>query len=329
MPDGKPEADSTTRLINAPVLPETQTEAVATVEVAPSTASPGRLRSERHTFAPGELVAGRYLIVRFIARGGMGEVYEAYDRELHVQVALKTVPPETARDDTALGRLRREIALARRVTHRNVCRLFDVGFHHRASSLETDATPSLPTETVAFLTMELLTGETLADRLDRLGPQSPEETWALLRQMAAALDAAHRAGVVHRDFKSDNVFLVPDDLEPGGLRAVVTDFGLALSRAPGLHTVTLSVQGEVLGTPIYMAPEQIDPDWTAPLTPAADIYALGVVLYEMVTGRPPFAEKTALATALKRLQEPPPPASSPAPRPPAPLGARHPALPRA
>jgi tetratricopeptide (TPR) repeat protein len=151
--------------------------------------------------------------------------------------------------------------------------------------------------------MELLTGETLADRLDRLGPLCPEEALPLCRQMADALEAAHRAGVIHRDFKSDNIFLVPDEHEPHGLRVVVTDFGLALGRAPGLQGRSRSLDGEFIGTPAYMAPEQIEGH---ALTPRTDLYAFGVVLYEMVTGGRPFAEKTPLATALKRLREPPP-----------------------
>jgi serine/threonine protein kinase/tetratricopeptide (TPR) repeat protein len=271
----------------------------------------GLIPADRTLFTPGELVADRYLIVRFIARGGMGEVYEAYDRELNVQVALKTVCSEAADCADAVTRLRREIALARRVTHRHVCRIFDVGFHHRreatAAQPVTQST-ARPTEhttekPLAFFTMELLTGETLADRLDRLGPLRPEDALPLCRQMAEALEAAHRAGVVHRDFKSDNVFLVPDDHEPGGLRVVVTDFGLALGRIPGAQGISRSLDGEFLGTPAYMAPEQIEGN---PITPRTDLYALGVVLYEMVTGGRPFAESTPLATALKRLREPPP-----------------------
>ncbi len=164
-------------------------------------------------FATGALVSGRYRILRFIAAGGMGEVYEADDLELDVRVALKTLREEVTRSDGALDRFRREVALARKVTHPNVCRIFDVGRHR-----DGDA------PAVTFLTMELLPGETLAAHLRREGPMALDRALPLLRDMARALSAAHRAGVVHRDFKSGNVMLVPTH---DGFRAVVTDFGLA------------------------------------------------------------------------------------------------------
>jgi hypothetical protein len=278
--------------------------------------SPGETATASHIFSPGELVADRYAIVRFLGEGGMGEVYEAEDRELHLHIALKTVRPDLAGDQDTMARFRREIALARRVTHHNVCRTFDVGYHVRS-------VPSRAPETIAFLTMELLTGVPLADRIRERGPMSPAEAWPLIRQMAAALEAAHQAGVVHRDFKSANVFLVGEVAKPEALRVVVTDFGLARPSAPEpeesragpsghaeappvvLPAVQVSLTGsrELLGTPAYMAPEQLTGE---PITAATDIYALGVVIYEMLTGRRPFEEKTALGTAIKRLTTPAP-----------------------
>src|SRR5262249_24826985 len=138
-----------------------------------------------------------------IAKGGMGEVYEAQDEVLEQSVALKTI---RVRDEKSSERFKREIAFARRVTHANLCRIFDVGFHRES----------------AFLTMGLLRGETLTQRLAQVGSMKLAEAKPLIAQMAAALEAAHQAGVVHRDFKSSNVVLV-------GERAVVTDFGLARS----------------------------------------------------------------------------------------------------
>ena len=232
-------------------------------------------------FCAGDLVASRYRVVRFIARGGMGEVYEAEDGELGVRVALKTIAAERARHGEALDRFRREIRLARGITHPNVCRIFDVGFH----------------DTRAFFTMELLEGETLAQHLRRRGRFSPEEALPILRQIAAGLDAAHHAGVIHRDFKCQNVTLVAAG---SGLRAVITDFGLA---RPSVPKDGISVDGTLLGSPAYMAPEQVE---GRAVTAACDVYAFGVVLFELLTGRVPFRGSTVFATAAKRLTEPPP-----------------------
>jgi serine/threonine protein kinase/tetratricopeptide (TPR) repeat protein len=248
-------------------------------------------RGETPLFAPGLLVAQRYRIVRFIARGGMGEVYEVDDLELQERVALKTVRPEVARDELAIERFRREIQLARRVTHPNVCRIFDVS-HHR---------PEPSAAGVIFLTMELLPGETLAERLRRTGPLPPDAALPIVRQIAEALHAAHQVGVVHRDLKPGNVILVETR---GGLRAVVTDFGLARrEKGEDPRGITLTGATGVVGTPAYLAPEQVEGKES---TPAVDIYALGIVLYEMLTGTVPFLGDNALSTAVKRLQEAPP-----------------------
>lgn len=248
-------------------------------------------------FAVGGLVAGRYRILRLIARGGMGEVYEAEDLELQGRVALKTLRSEAVVAPRALDRFRQEILLARKVTHRNVCRIFDVGWH-REEGEESGRGG------VMFLTMELLPGVTLAERLRQVSRIPAREAVALLRQMGEALAAAHRAGVIHRDFKSANVMLVPSQ---EGDRAVVTDFGLARSGAAG-HTH--SGAGEFVGTPSYMAPEQVE---GKPATPATDIYALGVVAFEMLAGRLPFEADTPIGTAMKRLREDPPPLSAEVP----------------
>jgi serine/threonine protein kinase len=242
-------------------------------------------------FAPEERVADRYRILRFVASGGMGEVYEAEDLELHQRVALKAIRPHIAAERRVTERFKREILFARRVTHPNVCRIFDVGFHTRPSG-----------ERVTFLTMELLEGETLAARLHRAGRMKTEEALPLVQQMAAALSAAHAAGVVHRDFKSANVMLVSSE---DGPRAVITDFGLAR----GIDQQNLgdernsTEQRELVGTPAYMAPEQVA---LLDISSSVDVYALGVVMYEMLTGRLPFSGETPMLTAVKRLSEPPP-----------------------
>jgi tetratricopeptide (TPR) repeat protein len=263
--------------------------------VGAQTSAPSTAASPAPTFAPGTLLAGRYHIVRFIAQGGMGEVYEAHDRELGERVALKTVRPDIARRPGSIERLRREMQLARRVTHPNVCRLFDLGVHRMG------AQEGVPDAEVRFLTMELLEGETLSRRIHDLGRLSPEQALPLVRQMAAALGTAHEAGIVHRDFKSSNVIIVTS--KGGGERAVVTDFGLARAIAPaGGLEASLTGEGSSLGTPAYMAPEQVEGKEAGP---AADIYSLGVVMYEMVTGQWPFLGQSPLSIAVKRLSEPP------------------------
>jgi eukaryotic-like serine/threonine-protein kinase len=234
----------------------------------------------RSAFEAGHVVAGRYRVVRFIARGGMGEVYEAEDLELGGAVALKTIRPEVAEDETAVERFRREIQIARKVTHPNVCRVFDVSYDRSGKS------------DVMFVTMELLEGRTLRQRIAQDGQFSLAEALPIARQIADGLSAAHRAGVIHRDLKSANVMLVGD-------RAVVTDFGLARASIASERTITNT--GDILGSPGYMAPEQIE---GKPLTPATDIFAFGVVLYEMITRGHPFEADTPLASVLTRLREP-------------------------
>lgn len=245
------------------------------------------------TFQPGDLVAGRYRVARFIGRGGVGEVYEVEDEELHGRLALKTLRADTAGSE-AVGRFKREIQLARRITHPNICRIYDMGYH--------EVPPDLPGpgRRIAFLTMELLRGESLTDLIRRRGRLRTTEALPVVRELAAALDAAHALGIVHRDFKGANVILAEG---PAGTRAVVTDFGLARTVEGADASLTFKTcQSSVLGTPAYISPEQLD---GSPVTPAADLYALGVVIYEMVTGRLPFTGDTPVATMVKRLVEPP------------------------
>jgi serine/threonine protein kinase len=243
------------------------------------------------TFETGQVLAGRFRILRFVAAGGMGEVYEAEDLELRESLAIKTIRPEAHDRSDAIARLKREVHLARKVTHPNACRIFDL-FRHQPSATDTG-------EEILFVSMEFLHGETLAEQIQRQGRFGMAEALPLIHQMASALSAAHGAGIVHRDFKPGNVVLVE---EPTGIRAVVTDFGLAYQAASPSADTALTTSLAQAGTVAYMSPEQLD---GRPATIASDIYALGLVMYEMVTGVRPF-EGTSLAIASKRLLEPAP-----------------------
>jgi serine/threonine protein kinase/predicted negative regulator of RcsB-dependent stress response len=238
-------------------------------------------------FVNGELIADRFEIVRFLGRGGMGEVYEANDIHLG-RIALKTIRPEIAGHPDALARFRNEVLAARDATGPNVCRIHEL-FIVPAHGAEK------PT---AFLTMEFLEGITLADRIDQDGALPVKEARAIAAQLCAGLQTIHDAGIIHRDLKSRNIMLARRNDE---CQAVVMDFGLA-RRIAGVAVAgssRMTVQGTVVGTPEYMAPEQFQ---GLPLTPAADIYALGIVLYEMVTGRLPFDASTPAAAAAQRAK---------------------------
>jgi Tol biopolymer transport system component/serine/threonine protein kinase len=254
-------------------------------------------------FATGQTLSGRFRIFRFIGRGGMGEVYEAEDLKLGTRVALKTLRFEISSDAWAINRFKQEIYLARRVSHPNVCRMFDIVGLHADNRVENHGGDPV------FITMELLKGESLAEFLRRKIRVSLEEARPLIRQMADALQAAHEAGVIHRDFKPANVVLVsPKGSSAEGIRAVVTDFGLAHATTGSSPTgesflQSMSRTGQILGTLAYMAPEQLEGQ---DVTPATDVYALGLVIYEMLTGHTPFPEHAPLAGAFLRVKEQPP-----------------------
>jgi serine/threonine protein kinase/tetratricopeptide (TPR) repeat protein len=249
------------------------------------------------SFSRGDLLADRFRITRFIARGGMGEVYEAEDVELRERVALKSIRTELLRDPHTVERFRREVHLAKKVTHPNVCRIFDLFRHQASTSGETKLGNSL-----LLVAMELLQGETLADRLRRESRMRTQEALPIAQQMAAGLGAAHDAGVLHRDFKPGNIVLVPGEK---GTRAVITDFGLALrSKEELTQGAPVTGTGQTLGTPAYMSPEQVE---SKDLTPASDVYSFGLVLYQMITGKTPFDDSTALSMAVRRIKEDPTP----------------------
>ncbi len=238
----------------------------------------------------GTLLANRFKVVRFRAKGGMGEVYEAEDIELHMPVAIKAIRPEISDYPGMLARFKREVHLAKQVTHPNVCRIFDIFRHHDAAAGD-----------VLFLSMELLSGQTLAERVRRDGKLPEAEAVTILRQVASALDAAHSAGILHRDLKPGNILLEAG--RNGEMRAVITDFGMAWSGDS--HTATaLTASGQLaFGTPEFMSPEQIE---GKKLAPASDLYSLGLVAYQAITGIRAFDADSQLLSALRRLTEPPP-----------------------
>ncbi len=240
--------------------------------------SPAMAPTSAHALVPGQTLLNRFEIIQFLGSGGLGEVYEACDRQQDVPIALKTLRSVLAYDRSAIASLRNEVNMARLVTHPNVCRIYD--FHW-------DSADSLP-----FVTMELLAGETLAQRIRNAGPFSVQTAAPIVDQMLAALDAAHQNGVIHRDFKSANVMLTDTQ------RAKVMDFGLAREVESDLRTTLLTMG--LAGTPAYMAPEQLRGE---PATVVSDIHGLGVVLFEMMTGRWPFEGATALEIASRRLNE--------------------------
>jgi serine/threonine protein kinase len=229
-----------------------------------------------HTFAAGEVVLDRYRIERFLGENAIGEAYLARDQLLVEAVVLKTLACAALDDPHAAFRFRAEARLARKVTHPNVCRILEFGLHVRRPRAGRP-------ESVPFLTMEFLAGETVASRIAARGRLAETEAAPVMLQALAGLQAIHLGGIVHGDFKSDNVFLVR---QSRGERALVTDFGLAHPLDGGV--ISTGGLGPVLeGAVDTMAPEQIA---GRPSEPTVDVYAFGVFLFELFTGRRPFVK---------------------------------------
>ena len=216
---------------------------------------------------PGATFAGRYELVRKLAAGGMGAVYEAIEQANGRAIALKVLYPEYATDPEIRRRFRRESSILAAIEHPSIVRIFDFGTDEKGRS---------------YTAMELLEGETLRERIDREGKMSPAALVPIVDGLCSGLSAVHAHGVVHGDIKPANVFVVNDE---GGPVVKLVDFGL--SKIHGLDRLTRT--GEVIGTPAYMPPELLTGDGVP--DGRVDTYALGVVLYEALAGRQPFTQR--------------------------------------
>jgi len=224
----------------------------------------------------GATFARRFEIIEEIGKGGMGTVYKAYDSKIREVVALKLLKPEIASDLEVIERFRNEIKLARQVSHRHVCRMYDLGEEWLS----------------IYISMEYVAGEDLKSFIRRSGHLNEAKALDLAKQILEGLVEAHRLGVIHRDLKPQNIMIDRDG------NAKIMDFGIARS----LHTKGVTGTGVIIGTPEYMAPEQAE---ARDVDHRADIYALGAILFEMVTGRVPFEGETPLSIVLKHRSEPP------------------------
>ena len=245
------------------------------VKPKPSVADPAKSLRD-------QVLDQRYQVVRKLGEGGMSFVYEARDISSGESVAVKIMTPKLAQDKTAAERLRREAGLAMRLDHPNICRIMRLG--------ETE-------DGLIYLVMPLLKGELLSDKEVRDGPIPLDVGVPIMRQVCDALDVAHEQQIIHRDLKPENIFICPEP--DGALKAVVTDFGLAKEQRAEPGMAKLTATGIILGTPEFMSPEQIR---GKTLDGRSDIYALGLVAYEMFTGKLPFEGKTAQDMMIARLR---------------------------
>ena len=234
------------------------------------------MRVPVHELATGSTFAGRYQVIEALGQGGMGHVYKVYDQEVRAKVALKLIRPEIAADPATIERFRNELKLARDIAHKNICRMYDLG-------REGDT---------YYITMEYVPGEDLRNMIRMSGQLDVGTAVHIAREICDGLAEVHRLGILHRDLKPGNILV---DRE-GHVR--ITDFGIARS----LKAEKLTGLGAVAGTPEFMSPEQVD---GRDIDRRSDLYSLGVVLYEMVTGRAPFEGETPFAVARKQVDDAP------------------------
>lgn len=235
------------------------------------------LHSPMKRLKRGRVFADRYEVIEELGEGGMGIVYKVFDRKIDEKVALKVLAPEIAGDEKTIERFRNELKLARKVSHRNVCRMYDLSEE----------------ENTHFITMEFVPGENLKSLIKRIGQLSKTKALSIAKQVCEGLTEAHRQGVVHRDLKPQNIMVDSDG------NARIMDFGIARS----IRTKSITETGMIIGTPEYMSPEQVE---GVGIDHQSDLYSLGVILFEMLTGRVPFQGDTPLSVILKHKTEQPP-----------------------
>jgi serine/threonine-protein kinase len=234
------------------------------------------IEAPKEELTTGSTFAGRYQIIEEIGKGGMGRVYKVQDSKINEKIALKLIKPEIAKDKKTIERFSNELKLARKIRHKNVCQMFDLG-EERGTQ---------------FITMEYISGEDLRSSIRRFGQLPIGKSISIANQICEGLLEAHKQGVVHRDLKSNNIMI---DNE-GNVR--IMDFGIAHS----LETKGITGAGVMIGTPEYMSPEQVE---GKEVDQRSDIYSLGVILYEMVTGRVPFEGETPFTIGVKHKSETP------------------------
>ena len=225
----------------------------------------------------GRVFGQRYEVIEELGEGGMGIVYKVFDRKIDEKVALKVLAPEIAGDERTIERFRNELKLARKISHRNVCRMYDLSEEEKTQ----------------FITMEYVPGENLKNLIKRIGQLSKTKAVSIAKQVCEGLVEAHRLGVVHRDLKPQNIMVDSEG------NARIMDFGIARS----IRTKSITETGMIIGTPEYMSPEQVE---GVGVDHRSDLYSLGVILFEMLTGRVPFQGETPLSVILKHKTEQPP-----------------------
>jgi serine/threonine protein kinase/Flp pilus assembly protein TadD len=234
------------------------------------------LQTQKRELTTGSTFAGRYQVIEELGKGGMGRVYKVYDTEIKEKIGLKLLRPELGIDEELIERFRNELRLARKIGHRNVCKMFDLN----------------KAEGAYYLTMEFVPGEDLKRLIRKVGQMPAEKTISIARQICEGLAEAHGLGIVHRDLKPQNVMV-----DEGG-NAKIMDFGIARS----LAAKGITGAGVLIGTPEYMSPEQVE---GRDVDERSDIYSLGVILFEMVTGRVHFEGDTPFTVGVKHKSEPP------------------------
>src|SRR5688572_25060719 len=295
-----PEARFCTRdgtRLGAPPAPPPLTSAPPPAPAPPAAAEPVRRNTNpaRRPDSPsgtivqinlaGEVLEGRYKIVKKVGEGGMSFVYLATDVATNHRYAIKVLSSALSQDDTAMARLKREASLGMRLEHPNICHIIRLG--------ETE-------EGLVYVVMPFVEGEILSDRNQRMGVLPVDMTVALVRDIAEGLHFAHQLRIVHRDLKPENIMVTPN--HDGSERAVVMDFGLAKERRVGAEIQKLTSTGTILGTPEFMSPEQLR---GKPLDPRTDVYSLALMTYEMLTGKLPFIGRTQQETMIARLRSDP------------------------